>query len=53
MYCIYKITNKVNGNRYIGQHKYTDETYPMKGYKASGGTLNWNKFQRRYKDEIL
>lgn len=24
MYCIYRITNKINGKTYIGQHKYTD-----------------------------
>ena len=36
MYCIYKITNKVNGHFYIGQHKYTDESNPMKGYFGSG-----------------
>ena len=34
MYCIYKITNKINGNRYIGQHKYEDESNPMGKYKG-------------------
>ena len=24
MYCIYRITNKINGKTYIGQHKYID-----------------------------
>ena len=24
MYCIYRITNKVNGKTYIGQHKYKE-----------------------------
>lgn len=40
MYCIYRITNKINGNTYIGQHKYTDETNPMGKYKGSGVLLN-------------
>lgn len=39
MYCIYKITNKVNGKSYIGQHKYTDESNPMGRYKGSGTLL--------------
>lgn len=26
MYCIYQITNKINGKRYISQHKYEDES---------------------------
>lgn len=34
--CIYKITNKVNGKVYIGQHKYTDENDPMYKYWGSG-----------------
>ena len=29
MYCIYRITNKINGHIYIGQHKYEDESNPM------------------------
>lgn len=36
MYCIYQITNKINGHRYIGQHKYEDESNPMGKYKGSG-----------------
>lgn len=36
MYCIYRITNKVNGNTYIGQHMYTNEADPMGKYKGSG-----------------
>lgn len=38
MYCIYKITNKINGHSYVGQHKYTKEhcskiSSSRKGYK--------------------
>lgn len=40
MYCIYQITNKINGHRYIGQHKYSDETNPMGKYKGSGLLLH-------------
>lgn len=40
MYCIYQITNKINGHRYIGQHKYEDETNPMGKYKGSGLILH-------------
>ena len=40
MYCIYQITNKINGNRYIGQHKYEDESNPMGEYKGSGLLLH-------------
>lgn len=36
MYCIYQISNKINGKRYIGQHKYSDENNPMGEYKGSG-----------------
>ena len=39
MYCIYRITNLINGKTYIGQHKYLDEAEPMKGYKGSGVVL--------------
>lgn len=39
MYCIYKIINKINGHSYVGQHKYTDESNPMKGYNGSGKIL--------------
>lgn len=35
-WCIYQITNKVNGKRYIGQHHYEDESNPMGKYKGSG-----------------
>lgn len=40
MYCVYQITNKINGNRYIGQHKYEDESNPMGRYKGSGLLLH-------------
>ena len=40
MYCIYQIINKINGNRYIGQHKYEDESNPMGKYKGSGVLLH-------------
>ena len=39
-YCIYRITNKINGKTYIGQHKYSDEKDPMNGYKGSGKLLH-------------
>ena len=39
MYCIYRVTNNVNGKTYIGQHQYTDEKDPMKYYKGSGKAL--------------
>lgn len=40
MYCIYQITNKINGHRYIGQHKYEDESNPMGKYNGSGLLLH-------------
>lgn len=40
MYCIYQITNKINGHKYIGQHKYEDESNPMGKYKCSGLLLH-------------
>lgn len=39
-YCIYQITNKINNKRYIGQHKYEDESNPMGKYKGSGVLLH-------------
>ena len=46
MYCIYQITNKINGHRYIGQHKYEDESNPMGKYKGSG--LNLRRAYKKY-----
>lgn len=46
MYCIYKITNKINGHFYIGQHKYEDELNPMGKYKGSG--LNLHRAYKKY-----
>lgn len=40
MYCIYRITNKLDGKTYIGQHKYSDESNPMEDYKGSGKILH-------------
>ena len=40
MYCIYQITNKVNGHKYIGQHKYSNESNPLGKYKGSGVLLH-------------
>ena len=45
MYCIYKITNKINGHTYIGQHKYEDESNPMGKYKGSGKIL-WLAYKK-------
>lgn len=44
-WCIYQITNKINGKRYIGQHKYYDESNPMKGYRGSGYNL-WKAYRK-------
>ena len=56
MYCIYKITNKINGHYYIGQHKYKDESNPMGKYKGSGKILwlAYNKYGfENFETEIL
>ena len=56
MYCIYRITNKLNGKIYIGQHKYTDEINPMKGYLGSGKIL-WLAYKKygfdNFETEVL
>lgn len=56
MHCIYRITNKINGKFYIGQHKYTDESNPMKGYLGSGKIL-WLAYKKygfdNFETEIL
>ena len=38
MYCIYRITNLINGKTYIGQHKYKDTPYDS--YMGSGVALH-------------
>lgn len=43
MYCIYKLTNKINGKTYIGQHKYVDVN---DNYMGSGKILK--EAQRKY-----
>ena len=40
MYCIYQVINKLNNKKYIGQHKYQDESNPMGNYKGSGKILH-------------
>ena len=40
-WCIYRITNNINGKTYIGQHKYTDEDNPMYKYAGSGKLLHY------------
>lgn len=60
-WCIYQITNKINGKRYIGQHKYYDESNPMKRknrgiYRGSGYNL-WRAYKKygieNFETEIL
>ena len=46
MYYIYRITNKINGNTYIGQHRYKDLN---DNYKGSGKLL-WRAY-RKYRFE--
>lgn len=49
MYCIYRIRNKINGNTYIGQHKYKDASNMMGRYKGSGILLH--KAYKKYGEE--
>lgn len=44
MYCIYRITNCINGKTYIGQHKYNKTPYD--DYMGSGNILK--KAQKKY-----
>lgn len=39
-WCIYRITNKINGKTYIGQHHYTNEKNPMGRYWGGGILLH-------------
>lgn len=55
-YCIYRITNLVNGKSYIGQHKYTNEANPMGSYKGSGKILKlaYKKYgEENFEIEVL
>ena len=44
MYCIYRITNCINGKTYIGQHKYKETPYDS--YMGSGKHLR--RAQKKY-----
>lgn len=55
-YCVYRITNLINGNSYIGQHMYTNEANPMGRYKGSGKLLKlaYKKYGlENFKTEVL
>ena len=41
-YCIYRITNLINGKTYIGQHRYTKLN---DNYKGSGQLL-WKAYEK-------
>ena len=56
MYCIYRITNNINGKTYIGQHKYVDDDSPMGNYTGSGKLLRraYKKYGREnFSIEVL
>lgn len=55
-YCIYRITNIINGKTYIGQHRYTNEANPMGSYKGSGKLLKlaYKKYgKENFETEVL
>lgn len=56
MWCIYKITNNINGKTYIGQHRYVNDDNPMYRYAGSGVALRkaYKKYGREnFSIEVL